>query len=37
MQELNVMVNFNAHSNENNNQKSWYDHIEILVNYDRYF
>jgi hypothetical protein len=37
MQGLNVMMSFNPHNNENNNQESWCDHIEILVNYDRYF
>lgn len=35
MQELEVVVKFNAHNDERNNDNISCDHIELFVNYDR--
>ena len=34
MQELEVVVTFNAHNKKNNNEKVWCDNIELFINYD---
>ena len=34
MQELEVLVKFNAHNNKTNNEIIWCDNIELFINYD---
>jgi len=34
MQELEVVVKFNAHNNKYNNGNSWCDNIELFIDYD---
>jgi len=37
MHEPEVIVNVNAYKNEDNDQKSWCEDIEIFIDYDRWF
>jgi hypothetical protein len=34
MQELEVVVTFNADNNKSNNENNWCDNIELFIDYD---